>query len=128
MFVSTRLPGGVRDIPILTLREHRLGNALLLELFDRHLGARFAWQLREVLLANVEAGEQSITLDLAQVESIDASILAALIGTIRRMGPGGKLAITHASASVRQTLSRTGMDAVLPMEACNDNVAAPLAA
>lgn len=122
MSVSDQFPRLAPAIPIISLLEGRQGGTLLLALADRHLGALLAWQLREVLLANIEAGERSILLDFAQVESIDASILATLIGTIRRLGPGGRLAITHASPAVRHILSRTGMDAILLMETGNDNV------
>lgn len=120
--------GRFRGVSVIRLREGRDGNAVLLQLLDRHLDARFAWQLHEVLVAHLEAGQQLISLDLAQVESIDSSILATLIDVIRRMGPTGRVSICHAQPAVVQFLRRTGMHAILPMHACNDNSVPALAA
>src|SRR2546430_13245260 len=65
-------------------------------------------QLRERLIALVEAGDRQLIVDLAPVEVLDSTGLGGLVGALRRVrGVGGARLLARAPARVLTDLPLT---------------------
>jgi anti-sigma B factor antagonist len=73
-------------------------------------------QLRERLLAAVEAGATTLVVDLTRTTFIDSTTLGALIGAVKRLRPaGGEVWIVASDRSIRKIFEITLLDRVFPI-------------
>jgi anti-sigma B factor antagonist len=73
-------------------------------------------QLRERLLAAVEAGATTLVVDLTRTTFIDSTTLGALIGAVKRLRPvGGEVWIVASDRSIWKIFEITLLDRVFPI-------------
>jgi anti-anti-sigma factor len=81
-------------------------------------------ELRDRLHSAVDGGVGVIIVDLSEVELIDATGLAMLVGTHRRaMRAGRELVLRGTPARITRLLAATGLDRVLHCERPNPTAA-----
>jgi anti-sigma B factor antagonist len=69
--------------------------------------------LRARLAEAVDGGATRLVVDLAQVSFIDSLSLSALVGTHRKLGDSGRLAIVAVHDYVKLILQASGLEQVL---------------
>lgn len=89
------------------------GEALLVTPLVRRLDASVAGELVAAVEGHLR-GRRLVVVSLANVATLDASGLAALVAIHQRMAPGGTLRLAHARAAVRSLLEATFLDEVFP--------------
>jgi anti-sigma B factor antagonist len=73
-------------------------------------------QLREHLIALVEAGDRRVVVDLARVEFLDSTGLGVLVGALRRLrGVDGELTLVCAQERLLKIFRITGLDRVFTL-------------
>jgi anti-anti-sigma factor len=83
--------------------------------------------LRTRVARALSEGVQTLVIDLAAVEHIDSSALAALIEAHQRTGERrGKLFLVVTSTSVRRTIEVRGLDGVLTLVGSRDEAVGAL--
>lgn len=103
----------------MNIKEERAGGLLVLRPQHRRLDASTAPELRESLIERITRGEQSLVLDLSDVNFMDSSALGALIGAVKRLGPTGTIAVASMTGPVAKLFSVTKMNRVFSV---NDTV------
>lgn len=81
------------------------------------LDASVATALRDALIERISRGEQTIILDLGEVNFVDSSALGALISAAKRLGPTGTIAVAALAAPVAKLFTLTRMDRVFLVSA-----------
>lgn len=82
------------------------------------LDAVTAPQLREELLALMESGVRHITVDLADIEFVDATGLNVLVGGLRRLRDSdGDLVLRAPSPATTKVLETTGLASFFTIQA-----------
>ncbi|AWB48994.1 anti-sigma factor antagonist [Gemmobacter aquarius] len=76
------------------------------------LDASTAPALREMLVGCLDAGAQSVVLDLTGVTFLDSSALGALIAAAKRAGRNGPFAVCGVQPAVARLFALTHMDRV----------------
>lgn len=97
------------------VNEEEQGGALVLRPSESRLDAARAPALREALLRRIEDGRTRIVLDLSGVSFMDSSGLGALVSALKRLGPGGTLAVAGATGAVARLFQLTRMDRVFAL-------------
>jgi anti-sigma B factor antagonist len=81
-------------------------------------------ELRARLAEAVDAGKTRIVVDLAEVSFIDSLSLSALVGTHRKLGDSGHLALVAVHEYVKLILQASGLEQVLDVFATREEAAA----
>ena len=97
------------------IKEHQIGDILIVQLQERRLDAARAPGFREEMVRRIDSGSHRIVLDLETVEFVDSSGLGALVSCLKRLGPAGSLAIAGANKTVARLFSLTRMDRVFAL-------------
>ena len=69
-------------------------------------------ELKEALNAAIEGGATSVLVDLSGATFIDSTTLGVLMGAVRRLRPGGEVAIACADPNIRRIFEITLLDRV----------------
>ena len=101
---------------MLVERQERDGWAVLRLRVDRFDFA-VAAEVKEAILDRLAAGDRHLLIDLSQVLFVDSSGLGALIGVLKRLGPGDRLELTGLSRGVRKVFELTRLDTVFAIRA-----------
>ncbi|HLQ18203.1 MAG TPA: STAS domain-containing protein [Tabrizicola sp.] len=101
---------------------------MILKVGDARLDASKAPTLRQALVERIANGQQSIILDLADVEFMDSAALSALIAAVKKMGPVGTISVASMRLPVARLFSVTKMDRVFPVKATVNEAIRSLAA
>jgi anti-sigma B factor antagonist len=73
-------------------------------------------QLRERLIAMVEAGDRRVVVDLGRVEFLDSTGLGVLVGALKRLrGVDGELSLVCAQERLLKIFRITGLDRVFTL-------------
>ena len=73
-------------------------------------------QLREHLIAMVEAGDRQVVVDLGRVEFLDSTGLGVLVGALKRLrGVDGELSLVCAQERLLKIFRITGLDRVFTL-------------
>lgn len=80
--------------------------------------------LRARLAEAVDGGAKRVVVDLAEVSFIDSLSLSALVGTRRRLGDSGRLAIVAVHDYVKLILQASGLEQVLDVFATREDAVA----
>jgi len=97
------------------LEDMKCGNALIIRPLEARLDAAAAPHFKASVVTMMEAGEETILLDLSEVDFIDSSGLGALVSLLKRMSPVGKLAVCGLRSSAFNMFRLTRMDKVFPI-------------
>lgn len=95
------------------IETHEMGDLLLLKPIDNRLDASSANALRGTVVDWVNMGYRRIVLDLANVDFIDSSGLAAVISCSKAVGNQGSMVICNARDKVRHIFELTRMKQIL---------------
>lgn len=91
------------------IETHEMGDLLLLKPMDNRLDASSANALRGTVVDRVNMGHRCIVLDLANVDFIDSSGLAAVISCSKALGSQGSMVVCNAKDKVRHIFELTRM-------------------
>jgi anti-sigma B factor antagonist len=69
-------------------------------------------ELKEALAAAIETGATSVLVDLSGATFIDSTTLGVLMGAVRRLRPGGEVAIACADPNICRIFEITLLDRV----------------
>jgi anti-sigma B factor antagonist len=69
-------------------------------------------ELKEALTAAIETGATSVLVDLSGATFIDSTTLGVLMGAVRRLRPGGEVAIACADPNICRIFEITLLDRV----------------
>ncbi len=100
------------------------GGVLVVTLTHPSFDAEIAPEFRAVVGERAR-GRPAVIVSLAHVRWIDASGLAALVGVLQRMAPGGELRLAGAGPGVRALLAATHLDEVFPVDGEAADAVAP---
>ena len=78
--------------------------------------------------SRIDAGENTILLDLSAVDFIDSSGLGALVSVLKRMSPTGKLVVCGLRDAAFNMFRLTRMDKVFPIFPSQDEALNALSA
>lgn len=79
------------------------------------LDAYEAVNVRQDLLATIDAGAGAVVLDLKRVDFVDSSGIGMLVSILKRLGMAGTLVLLHVSQPVRATLALVQLDRIFSM-------------
>lgn len=99
----------------MTLEDSKCGGALVIKLLGNRLDAAAAPDFKERVCRRIDAGENTILLDLSSVNFIDSSGLGALVSVLKRMSPVGKLVVCGLCDAAFNMFRLTRMDKVFPI-------------
>jgi anti-sigma B factor antagonist len=97
------------------LEDSKCGDALVIKLLGDRLDAAAAPAFKETVSNRIDAGEETILLDLSAVDFIDSSGLGALVSVLKRMSPTGKLVVCGLRDAAFNMFRLTRMDKVFPI-------------
>ncbi|HEY5623052.1 MAG TPA: STAS domain-containing protein [Gammaproteobacteria bacterium] len=97
------------------LEDIRCGNAVIVRPLEARLDAAAAPHFKASVVTMIQAGEQTILLDLSEVDFIDSSGLGALVSLLKRMSPAGTLAVCGLRSAALNMFRLTRMDKVFPI-------------
>jgi anti-sigma B factor antagonist len=97
------------------LEDTKCGNALIVRLLEARLDAAAAPHFKASIASLIQAGEETILLDLSEVDFIDSSGLGALVSLLKRMSPAGRLAVCGLRSAAFNMFRLTRMDKVFPI-------------
>jgi anti-sigma B factor antagonist len=90
-------------------------DALVVTVLDKRLDAGAVDDFRKKMSQYIENGEESIVLNLSNVEFIDSSGLGAIVGILKMMKDPGKIVICGAADSTMRMFKLTRMNKVFNM-------------
>jgi anti-sigma B factor antagonist len=106
----------------------RLSETLGLVVLAGEVDIFTAPRFREGMVELLDAGVESLVVDLSGVTFIDSTALGVLIGGVRRVhGAGGAMTLVVVSRPVQRVLSITGLDRVFSIHATRDAAVEALA-
>ena len=97
------------------LEDRHESNALFVTVLDKRLDAGVVDDFRKKMSQYIANGEESIVLNLSNVEFIDSSGLGAIVGTLKMMKDPGKIVICGAADSTMRMFKLTRMNKVFNM-------------
>ena len=106
--------------------EELRGGVLVLSIREPRLDAARAPAFKEAIAARIAGGYQRLVLDFSRVDFIDSSGLGAVVASLKRLGPGGALAVSGTRGAVAKVFSLTRMDRVFPLHETVDKAVAAL--
>ena len=92
--------------------EQQIGTNVVLEVLEPRLVADKAQAFKEAVGRYFASGPISLVLDLAKVEFIDSSGLAAILSLLKRMPKGSELLVCRLNEAVTNMFMLTRMDRV----------------
>lgn len=104
--------------------ERRAG-LLIVRLTDQRLDAVRAPAFKQALAANISDRPLRVLIDATDVDFIDSTGLGALVGLLKLMGEGGRVAVAGAKPGVRRLFEITRLDTVFALS--DDHEAASVA-
>lgn len=93
--------------------------------FER-LDAMAAPAFREALTERLASRPDRVLLDLSNVRFVDSTGLGVLVALLKMMGPGGRVAVSGAAASVRRLFEMTRLDTLFLLFEGKDEARAAL--
>ena len=97
------------------LEDDKCGDALVIKLLGSRLDAAAAPHFKETVSSRIDAGEDTILLDLSSVDFIDSSGLGALVAVLKLMSPTGTLVVCGLCDAAFNMFRLTSMDKVFPI-------------
>ena len=92
------------------LEERKEGNVLIIKIFEKRLDELVTVNFKEKMTEFVKRGNESIVLDLSEVEFIDSSGLGAIISSMKMLGKKEGFVICGMRETVLSLFRLTRMD------------------
>jgi anti-sigma B factor antagonist len=97
------------------IKEEKIDNVYLLKLMGR-LDASCASQLKDAVLAMIDAGKLKVLIDMAAVDFVDSSGLGTLVTCLRSVSKaGGTFKITSLNENPKSLFESTRLDRVFEL-------------
>jgi anti-sigma B factor antagonist len=78
-------------------------------------------ELKQVLTATIDGGQNRVVVDLSEVSFLDSTALGVLIGAVKRLRTrDGALAIVNTDPNIAKTFDITGLDQIFTIVESRD--------
>ncbi|WP_299139135.1 STAS domain-containing protein [uncultured Tateyamaria sp.] len=94
------------------LRTRSENNLQVVSVHDSRIDAAVAIEFKDAMRASTDGGDDTVVLDLSEVQFIDSSGLGAIVAAMKHMGPARKLALAGLTPTVDKVFRLTRMDSV----------------
>lgn len=108
------------------LRSRSEDTLQVVSVHDSRIDAAVAIEFKEAMRTTTDGGDQTVVLDLSEVQFIDSSGLGAIVAAMKHMGPSRKLALAGLTPTVEKVFRLTRMDSVFPVFSTLDGAIAEL--
>ena len=106
------------------LRSRSEDSLQVVSVHDSRIDAAVAIEFKEAMRSATDGGNDTVVLDLSEVEFIDSSGLGAIVAAMKQMGQSRKLALAGLTPTVEKVFRLTRMDSVFPLFASLDDALA----
>ncbi|WP_299608919.1 STAS domain-containing protein [uncultured Tateyamaria sp.] len=97
------------------LRSRSEDTLQVVSVHDSRIDAAVAIEFKEAMRSATDGGNDTVVLDLSQVQFIDSSGLGAIVAAMKQMGQSRKLALAGLTPTVEKVFRLTRMDSVFPV-------------
>lgn len=95
---------------------------------EARIDAAVALKFKEAMRSLTDEGDDTVVLDLGQVQFIDSSGLGAIVATMKALGKDRKLVLAGLTPTVEKVFRLTRMDSVFPLFGTLDEAVSALKA
>ncbi|WP_299650295.1 STAS domain-containing protein [uncultured Tateyamaria sp.] len=97
------------------LRSRSEDTLQVVSVHDSRIDAAVAIEFKEAMRSATDGGNDTVVLDLSEVQFIDSSGLGAIVAAMKQMGQSRKLALAGLTPTVEKVFRLTRMDSVFPV-------------
>lgn len=108
------------------LRSRSEDSLQVVSVHDSRIDAAVAIEFKEAMRSATDGGDDTVVLDLSEVQFIDSSGLGAIVAAMKQMGQSRKLALAGLTPTVEKVFRLTRMDSVFPVFPTLDGAIAEL--
>ncbi|WP_299548981.1 STAS domain-containing protein [uncultured Tateyamaria sp.] len=108
------------------LRSRSENSLQVVSVHDSRIDAAVAIEFKEAMRSATDNGDDTVVLDLSEVQFIDSSGLGAIVAAMKQMGQSRKLALAGLTPTVEKVFRLTRMDSVFPVFPTLDGAIAEL--
>ena len=108
------------------LRSRSEESLQVVSVHDSRIDAAVAIEFKEAMRNATDNDNDTVVLDLSEVQFIDSSGLGAIVAAMKQMGQSRKLALAGLTPTVEKVLRLTRMDSVFPVFATLDGAISEL--
>ncbi|GGX41142.1 anti-sigma factor antagonist [Tateyamaria omphalii] len=108
------------------LRSRSEDSLQVVSVHDSRIDAAVAIEFKEAMRSATDSGDDTVVLDLSEVQFIDSSGLGAIVAAMKQMGQSRKLALAGLTPTVEKVFRLTRMDSVFPVFPTLDGAIAEL--
>ncbi|MEL6450485.1 MAG: STAS domain-containing protein [Pseudomonadota bacterium] len=94
------------------LRSRSEDNLQVVSVQNSRIDAAVAIEFKDAMRAATDGGQDTVVLDLSEVQFIDSSGLGAIVAAMKHMGKSRKLALAGLTPTVEKVFRLTRMDSV----------------
>ncbi|WP_147109472.1 STAS domain-containing protein [Tateyamaria sp. syn59] len=102
------------------LRSRSQDSLQVVSVHDSRIDAAVAIEFKEAMRTATDNENDTVVLDLSEVQFIDSSGLGAIVAAMKQMGQSRKLALAGLTPTVEKVFRLTRMDSVFPVFATLD--------
>ncbi|WP_299701022.1 STAS domain-containing protein [uncultured Tateyamaria sp.] len=108
------------------LRSRSEDSLQVVSVHGSRIDAAVAIEFKEAMRGATDSGDDTVVLDLSEVQFIDSSGLGAIVAAMKQMGQSRKLALAGLTPTVEKVFRLTRMDSVFPVFPTLDGAIAEL--
>lgn len=97
------------------LRSRSEDTLQVVSVHDSRIDAAVAIEFKEAMRTATDGGNDTVVLDLSEVQFIDSSGLGAIVAAMKHMGHSRTLALAGLTPTVEKVFRLTRMDSVFPV-------------
>ncbi|APX13339.1 STAS domain-containing protein [Tateyamaria omphalii] len=97
------------------LRSRSEDSLQVVSVHDSRIDAAVAIEFKEAMRSATDNENDTVVLDLSEVQFIDSSGLGAIVAAMKQMGQSRKLALAGLTPTVEKVFRLTRMDSVFPV-------------
>lgn len=97
------------------LRSRSEDSLQVVSVHDSRIDAAVAIEFKEAMRTATDTANDTVVLDLSEVQFIDSSGLGAIVAAMKQMGQSRKLALAGLTPTVDKVFRLTRMDSVFPV-------------
>lgn len=110
----------------MNIENQKQGHILITKINEHRFGARIAVDILNSITEFVNNGENSIVLNLSEVDSIDSRGLAAIVSIYKKVTQSGQMALSGTHKPVMDIFKLAGMDKVFRIYKSDEEAVAAL--
>lgn len=110
------------------LEDKKIGPILMVRPLERRIDASSASDFKGKLLDRIQEGNESIILDLSEVDFLDSSALGAIVSSMKSVGNKGDFVICGVRDAVQNLFTLTRMNKIFQVFGSSDEAVATISA